>query len=163
MCDDVCHCKGKCAERGTSSRKGCRRSCRPADRFVVAFAQYVTRLEDSKNAVVVRFGDVQAGDHGHSKEALRALTCWFSSSVKRCIFEHCTSRCPSRDATMLVPTKKKKDSKRRLLLHEKDLSTAGAKVGGENFSQGRSFAADNESTSQQTKKQPPGPPAAFSA
>ena len=29
--DDVCHCEGKCAERGTSSRKGCRRSCQPAD------------------------------------------------------------------------------------------------------------------------------------
>ena len=25
--DDVCHCEGKCAERGTSSRNGCRRSC----------------------------------------------------------------------------------------------------------------------------------------
>ena len=26
--DDVCHCEGKCADRGTSSRNGCRRSCR---------------------------------------------------------------------------------------------------------------------------------------
>ena len=25
--DDVCHCEGKCAARGTSSRIGCRRSC----------------------------------------------------------------------------------------------------------------------------------------
>ena len=26
--DNVCHCEGKCAERGTRSRNGCRRSCR---------------------------------------------------------------------------------------------------------------------------------------
>ena len=25
--DDMCHCEGKCAERGKSSRNGCRRSC----------------------------------------------------------------------------------------------------------------------------------------
>ena len=31
--DDVCHWEGKCAKRGTSSRKGCRRTYRPANRL----------------------------------------------------------------------------------------------------------------------------------
>ena len=56
---------------------------------------------------------------------------------------------------MVVQTRKNAES--RLPLHEKDLWTVGANVGGENFSQGRSSAAESESTSWQTTKNPPDP------
>ena len=65
-------------------------------------------------------------------------------SARKCTFEHCTSCCPSRDARMVVLTKKK-NAKRRLPLHEKDLLRVGAKVGSEIFSQVRSLAADRVS------------------
>ena len=67
-------------------------------------------LEDTRNALVVSRGDVQIGDRGRSKETLRALACRRDQllSARRCTFEHCTSFCPSRDATMVVLTKKKK-------------------------------------------------------
>ena len=46
---------------------------------------------------------------------------------------------------MVVLTKKKKNAKRRLPLHEKDLLRVGANVGSEMFSQVRSLAADRVS------------------
>ena len=64
---------------------------------------------------------------------------------------------------VVLTEKKKKNAKRRLPLHEKDLLRVGANVGSEMFSQVRSLAADSESTSQQTTKQPPGLSAAGSA
>ena len=79
--DDVCHCEGKCAERGTSSRNGCRRSCRHRP---LLWHSHSTRqrLEDSRNALVVSCGDVQVGDRGRSKETLRAPACRrFNSSL----------------------------------------------------------------------------------
>ena len=66
-------------------------------------------------------------------------------SVRRRTFEHCTSCCPSRDATMVVLTTPKINAKRRLPLHEKDLLRVGANVGSEMFSQVRSLAADTVS------------------
>ena len=110
--DDVCHCEGKCAEWGTSStsRNGCRRSCRHRPLLWHSHSTQWQRLEDSRNALVVSCGDVQVGDRGRSKETLRALACRrFSSSLaaRRCTFEHCTSCCPSRDATMAALTEKK--------------------------------------------------------
>ena len=87
--DDVCHCEGKCAERGTSSRNGCRRSCRHQPLLWHSHSAR-QRLEDSRNALVVSCGDVQVGDRGRSKETLTAkgpckvATCIcrrFSSSV----------------------------------------------------------------------------------
>ena len=44
--DDVCHCEGKCVERGRSSRKGCRRSFRPANRLCCGI--YTVRDKDPK-------------------------------------------------------------------------------------------------------------------
>ena len=79
--DDVCHCEGKCAERGTSSRNGCRRSCRHRPLLWHSHSTW-QRLEDSRNALVVSCGDVQVGDRGRSKETLRALACRrFNSSL----------------------------------------------------------------------------------
>ena len=67
-------------------------------------------------------------------------------SARRRTFEHCTSCCPSRDATMVVLTKKKKKAPNAALpLQEKDLLRVGANVGSEMFSQGRSLAADRVS------------------
>ena len=109
--DDVCHCEGKCAERGTSSRNGCRRSCRHRPLLWHSHSTQWQRLEDSRNALVVSCGDVQVGDRERSKETLRALACRrFSSSLaaRSCTFEHCTSCFPSRDATMVALTNKKK-------------------------------------------------------
>ena len=63
-----------------------------------------------------------------------------SCQVRRCTFEHCTSCCPSRDATMVALTEKK-NAKGRLPLHEKDRLRVGANVGSEMFSQVRSLAA----------------------
>ena len=108
--DDVCHCEGKCAERGTSSRNGCRRSCRHRPLLWHSHSTQWQRLEDSRNALVVSSGDIQVGDRGRSKETLRTLACRrFSSSLaaRRCTFEHCTSCFPSRDVTMVALTKKK--------------------------------------------------------
>ena len=145
--DDVCHCEGKCAERGTSSRNGCRHSCQHR----LCCGIRTVRLEDSRNALVVSCGDVQLGDRGRSKETLRALACRrFSSSLPEGALFNCTSCCPSRDATMVVLTKKKrkkkeKNAKRRLPLHEKDLLRVGANVGSKIFSQVRSLAADRVS------------------
>ena len=81
--DDVYHCEGKCAEQGTSWRKGCRRSCRPADRLCCGICTVRDKdlYGDSRNALVVSCGDVKMGDRGRSKETLRALTCRFSSSL----------------------------------------------------------------------------------
>ena len=141
--DDVCHCEGKCAERGTSSRNGwCRRSCRHRPLLWYSHSTW-QRLEDSRNALVVSCGDVQVGDRGRSKETL-CMSSVQLFSVRRCTFEHCTSRCcPSRDATMVALTeKRKKKAERRLPLHEKDLLRVGANVGSEMFSQVRSLAAD---------------------
>ena len=140
-------CEGKCAERGTSSRNGCRRSCRHRPLLWHSHSTQWQRLEDSRNALVVGCGDVQVGDRGLSKEMLRALACRrFSSSLaaRRCTFEHCTSCCPSRDGTVVALTKKKY-AKRRLPLHERDLLRVGANVGSEMFSQVRSLAADRVS------------------
>ena len=79
--DDVCHCEGKCAERGTSSN-GCRRSATPALLWRSHSRSTWQRLEDSRDALVVSCGDVQLGDSGRSKETLRALACRrFSSSL----------------------------------------------------------------------------------
>ena len=104
------------------------------------------RLEDSRNALVVSCGDVQLGDSGRSKETLRALhVVGQLLPARRRTFEHCTSCCPSRDATMVVLTKKKKNAKRRLPLYEKDLLSVGPNVGSEMFSQVRSLAADRVS------------------
>ena len=70
----VCHCEGKCAERGTRCRHSCQHRLCCGIRTV--------RLEDSRNALVVSCGDVQLGDRGRSKETLRALACRpFSSSL----------------------------------------------------------------------------------
>ena len=113
---------------------------------------------------MVSCGNVQVGDRGRSKETLRDLTSYMLvqlPSARRCTFEHGTYCCPSWDPT--INEKEKKKAKRRLPLHGKDLLTVGANVGGEKFSQGRSLAAESEFTSQQTTKQPPGPPAAGSA
>ena len=81
--DDVYHCEGKCAEQGTSWRKGCRRSCRPADRLCCGICTVRDKdlYGDSRNALVVSCGDVKIGDRGRLKETLRALTCRFSSSL----------------------------------------------------------------------------------
>ena len=54
--DEVCHCEGKCAERGTSSSNGCRRSCRHQPLLWHSHSAR-QRLEDSKNALVVSCGD----------------------------------------------------------------------------------------------------------
>ena len=59
-------------------------------------------------------------------------------SARRRTFEHCTSCCPSRDATMVLLTKKKKKKKKR----QTPLLRVGANVGSEMFSQVRSLAAD---------------------
>ena len=75
--DDVCHCEGKCAERGTSSRNGCRRSCQHR----LCCGIRTVRDKDLKTQethlceVVVSCGDVQLGDRGRLKETLRALAC----------------------------------------------------------------------------------------
>ena len=79
--DYVCHCEGKCAERGTSSRNGCRRSCRHPPLLWHSHTTW-QRLEDPRNALLVSCGDVQVGDRGRSKETLRAFACRrFSSSL----------------------------------------------------------------------------------
>ena len=94
-----------------SSRNGCRRSCQ--HRLCCGIRTVRDKiLEDSRNALVVSCGDVQVGDRGRSKETLRALACRRVQllSARRCTFEHCTSCCPSRDATMVVLTKKKRQT-----------------------------------------------------
>ena len=68
-------------ERGTSSRNGCRQSCRHRPLLWHSHSTW-QRLEDSRNALVVSCGDVQVGDRGRSKETLRAFACRrFSSSL----------------------------------------------------------------------------------
>ena len=147
--DDVCHCEGiqgKCAERGTSSRNGCRRSCRHRPLLWHSHSTW-HRLEDSRNALVVSCGDVQVRDRGRSKETLRAFPCMSSVqllSARRCTFEHCTSCCPSRDATMVALTKKKKKKTPNAAYHSTKKifwGSDGANVGSEMFSQVRSLAA----------------------
>ena len=66
--DDVCHNEGKCAERGTSSRKEC--SCRPA----------VPTLK------TWRLKKRTCGYPGRSKETLRAFACRFSSLCQKVHF-----------------------------------------------------------------------------
>ena len=67
-------------------------------------------------------------------------------SARRRTFEHCTSCCPSRDATLVVLTKKKKkNAKRRFTIPRKRSLRVGANVGSEMFSQVRSLAADRVS------------------
>ena len=74
------------------------------------------------------------GYPARSKEMFRALAYVGSVlSAGRCPFENCTSCCPSRDTTMVVPTKKKSASTLRSPLHEEDLFTVEHKVGGEMF------------------------------
>ena len=149
--DDVCHCEGKCAERGTSSRNGCRRSCQ--HRLCCGIRTlYVTKTWRLKKRTCGKLwgrparrprtfeGDAQ----GPCMSSVQLL------SARRCTFEHCTSSCSSRDATMVVlnlkkKKKKKKKRQRRLPLHEKNLSRVGANVGSEMFSQVRSLAADRVS------------------
>ena len=102
---------------------------------------------------MVSCGDVQLGDSGRSKETLRPSQGPCTSSVqllsaRRRTFEHCTSCCPSRDATMVVLTKKKKQkkhAKRRFTTPRKRSLRVGANVGSEMFSQVRSLAADRVS------------------
>ena len=103
--------------------------------FVVAFAQYVTKTWRLKKRTCGELwgrparrqrtfeGDAQ----GPCMSSVQLL------SARRRTFEHCTSCCPSRDATMVVLTKKKKKKKKTpnaaLPLHEKDLLRVGANVG----------------------------------
>ena len=79
--DDVSHCEGKCAERGTSSSNGCPRSCR--HRLCCGIRTVRGKdLKTQETPLVVSCGDVQVGDRGRSKETLRALACRrFSSSL----------------------------------------------------------------------------------
>ena len=115
--------------------------------FVVAFAQYVTKTWRVKKRTCGKLwgrparrprtfeGDAQ----GPCMSSVQLL------SVRRRTYENCTSCCPSRDATMVVLTTKKKKRQCRLPLHEKDLLRVGANVGSEMFSQVRSLAADRVS------------------
>ena len=75
--------------------------------FVLAFAQYMTNTWRLKKRTCGKLW----GRPGRRS--------------RRCTFEHCTSCCPSKDATMVVLTKK--NAKRRLPLHKKDLLRVGAK------------------------------------
>ena len=119
--------------------------------FVVAFAQYVTKTWRLKNRTCGKLW-------GRRRPARRQRTfggdaqgpCMSSIlllSARRRTFEHCTSCCPSRDATMVVLTKKKKKKtpNAALPLHEKYLLRVGANVGSEMFSPVRSLAADRVS------------------
>ena len=83
--------------------------------FVVAFAQYVTKTWRLKKRTCGKLwgrpawrprtfeGDAQ----GPCLSSVQLL------SARRRTFEHCTSCCPSRDATMVVLTKKKKKKKKK--------------------------------------------------
>ena len=83
--------------------------------FVVAFAQYVTKTWRLKKRTCGKLcgrparrqrtfeGDAQ----GPCMSSVQLL------SARRRTFEHCTSCCPSRDATMVVLTKKKKKKKKK--------------------------------------------------
>ena len=73
------------------------------------------RLEDSRNALVVSCGVVQVGDRGtFERDAQGPYISVQLLSARRCTFEHCTSCCPSRDATMVVlRTKEKKKKKKK--------------------------------------------------
>ena len=116
--------------------------------FVVAVAQYVTKTWRHKKRTCgklwrrpgrrPRTFEGDAHDQGPCMSSVQLL------SVRRCTFQHRTSCCPSRDATMVVLTKKK-NAKRRLPLHEKNLLRVGANVGSEMFSQVRCLAADRVS------------------
>ena len=99
------------------------------------------RLEASRNALVVSCGDVQVGDRGRSKETLRALACRrFNSSLPEGAL--LSTAHPARDATMVALTEKK-NAKRRLPLHEKDLLRVGANVGSDDvLSSPHGLAAD---------------------
>ena len=78
--------------------------------FVVAFAQYVTKTWRLKKRTCGKLRGRSArrqrtfeGDaQGPCMSSVQLL------SARRRTFEHCTSCCPSRDATMVVLTKKKK-------------------------------------------------------
>ena len=104
--------------------------------FVLAFAQYMTKIwRLKKRTCGMLWG--RPGRRPRTFEGDAQGPCMSSVqllSARRCTFEHCTSCCPSRDATMVVLTKKK-NAKRRLPLHEKDLLRVGANVGSEMFSQ----------------------------
>ena len=97
--------------------------------FVVVFAQYVTKTSRHKKRTCGKLWG-RPGRRPRTFEGDAQGPCMSSVqllSARRCTFEHCTSCCPSRDATMVVLTKKK-NAKRRLPLHEKDLLRVGANV-----------------------------------
>ena len=85
--------------------------------LIVAFAQYVTKTRRLKKRTCGRLWEhpgrrqrtFEGDAHGQGPYISVQLL-----SAKRCSFEHCTSCCPSRDATMVVLTKKKKERQTQL-------------------------------------------------
>ena len=153
----------------------CRRSCRHRPLLWHSHSTW-QRLEKLKTQETHRYGQIKKkkkscgklwgrpGRRPRTFEGDGQGPCMLSVqlfSARRCTFEHCTSCCcPSRDATMVALTeKKKKNAKRRLplKLYEKDLLRVGANVGSEMFSQVRNLVADRvHSPVSLTTKQPPG-------
>ena len=85
-------------------------------------------------------------------------------SARRRTFEHCTSCCPSRDATVEVLTKKKKKKKKKKRQTPQLTTPRKRSVEGRCQRWKRDLLSSpqfgggySESTSQQTTKQPPGP------
>ena len=128
--------------------------------FVVAFAQYVTKTWRLKKRTCGKLwgrparrprtfeGDAQ----GPCMSSVQFL------SARRRTFSHCTSCCPSRDATMVVLTNKKKPNNAAYHSTKKifwgSVPTLEARCSLKSAVWRRT---ESESTSQQTTKQPPGP------
>ena len=110
--DDVCHYEGRCAERETDV------DVRANTGFVVAFALYVTKTWRLKKRtcgkLYVGTSSSETADVRRRRSGpLHVVSQLLSSNSRRRTFEHCTSCCPSRDATMVVLTKKKKKKKKK--------------------------------------------------
>ena len=102
--DDVCHCEGKCAERGTDVdvRADTGRCCGIR---TVRDKDLRTQLKRTCGKLWGRPGrrprTFEGDSQGPCMSSVQLL------SARRCTFEHCTSCCPSRHATMVALTKKK--------------------------------------------------------
>ena len=83
--------------------------------FVVAFAQNVTKTWRLKKRTCGKLWG-RPGRRPRTFEGDAQGPCMSSVqlvSARRCTFEHCTSCCPCRDATMVVLTQKKKKKKKK--------------------------------------------------
>ena len=67
------------------------------------------RLEDSRNALVAYFAETSSSETAdvRRRRSGPCMSLVHLLSARKRTFEHCTSCCPSRDATMVVLTKKK--------------------------------------------------------